>query len=53
MQGKVKDANILKMPLYFWNNKISFSKNEDSACPWGREAILIRQKDVRENQAVL
>ena len=37
----------------FLEQQIFVFENEDSTCPWGREAILIRQKDVRENQAVL
>ena len=53
MQGKVKDANILKMPFYFLGWQIFVFENEDNACPQGKEVILIRWKDVRENKTVL
>ena len=46
MQKKIKDANILKMPFYFCKDQIFVFETEDSACPWGREVILIRHKMV-------
>ena len=42
MQGKVKDAKMLKMPPLFLKQQIFVFENEDSACPQGREVTLIR-----------
>ena len=53
MREKVKDANMLKMPLIFLEQQIFIFESKDSACPRGREVTLIRKKDVHENKTVL
>ena len=44
--------HVENAPL-FLEQQIFIFESEDSACPWGREVTLIRQKDVRENKTVL
>ena len=44
--------HIENAPL-FLEQQIFVFESKDSACPRGKEVILTRQKDVRENQAVL
>ena len=50
---KNKRCKYVKNAALFWNDKFLFFENKDSACPWGKEVILIRRKDVRENKTVL
>ena len=51
MKGKVKDANMLKMPLYFWNEKFSFLKAR--IVHVHKASHLNTVKDVRENKTIL
>ena len=53
MQKKSKQCKHVENASLFLERKIFVFESEDSACPWGREVTLTRQKDVRENKTVL
>ena len=53
MQKKGKRCKHIENALLFLERQIFIFESKDSACPRDKEVILIRQKDVRENQAVL